>query len=106
MPSAASVPPNSAAACAYAGSLPGLEPQNTQTLPSEVATPRSLHRTRSFTDVGSSSREHDAGMTSTRSAAPAQTNAAPPSSRHFALGGFAFVGLLLATFGLQGGTQP
>src|SRR2546430_978707 len=32
--------------------------------------------------------------------------AAPASSRHFASGGFAFVGLLLVTFALQGGTQP
>jgi hypothetical protein len=31
---------------------------------------------------------------------------APASSRHFASGGFAFVGLLLVTFALQGGTQP
>src|SRR5438105_6436908 len=28
------------------------------------------------------------------------------SSRHFAWGGFAFVGLLLVTFALQGGSQP
>jgi hypothetical protein len=32
--------------------------------------------------------------------------AGPTSSRHFAVGGFAFVGLLLVTFALQGGTQP
>ena len=39
-------------------------------------------------------------------ATPERMQAAPASSRHFASGGFAFVGLLLVTFALQGGTQP
>lgn len=45
-------------------------------------------------------------MTTTQSAAPAHVQTGPTTSRHFALGGFAFVGLLLVTFALQGGTQP
>jgi hypothetical protein len=45
-------------------------------------------------------------MTTSQSAAPVQRQTAPASSRSFASGGFAFVGLLLVTFALQGGTQP